>query len=1345
MSVINTRFFPSKPRIMGFKDQAAESGAELTRLQNQEEPNSTGSVAQPWTAFDLLKEEKKKESLGFEPGQYALKGSEPQVGSGEVNVQVPVVKRFGGSSMARNVVEEPVGEKLPMFALKPTKPDAVLPKKFDDGYYPVSSTGGEHKFASKMAGSEPATFDKKLILSRAAEIQDGPLLQKSESKAGLAGSAQFIQTYRPAEDWSGAVKLKSQLGAEEQTLYKLKPDLGGGPVASAERTSTPAVEKFFTPSVEKFATQPAERFTTQPIEKSAGAGGAPVIGMPTSERLTTFGGPVLEKDKIYSTSVPLSSLASSPVVEKGNVSGVEKINLTGSEKVMPVQGGSASVTSALQQTEQSGARKFGAPNVQTQLAAPTELKGAPLVQTQIASVQSFAPGKEKVGGSGSGNGSMPALQPERVATIRTQSQEIQQVQPKPTALKLEQALSGREQGVNRSLTLQDQTPIRRQEFSIATAGNGNSPNAMAMRNAEVAPSAVRKLTVPADSGTRGGATGVEIGQPLQGKKLLTETTPLAQLPSNFVKPNPQLAQIEKYSADTQLRAQADKIASGAQANALTDQSNIKLKGEVALTNLRQPDQIAVVKPGQQQLENGLQPRANAFNAIQQQQQLENGLQPRIAPLTGKTTQDLVSALKPQDKVTAGLGQNTELISGDRRSAASVIRTGTDALTTPYTIDRATGMSTAHVISGEVKLATGKMGANAPAGEILNGDKKAAPASHIAVLLNNVKDGKGDISRSLAFDRLMSNPVKSTEDRYVGGEFLLASMIIAAGAARRMPEHRAEGQVLQPRLEDSTNSSKTIKATPFAQLVDSISKAFTTGRTAEQIQAIEASRRASINQGQSDSVRYITGVELAILLAAGGVSRLRNDKSEAKATAEGKTTAQAADEAAARTTKVANSKTNFVNGRQPLNTSADTHITTQIVASMLGQRTDFMPPSVQPFNQPLFQPPVQTGRTTDVPASTVKVAQHGQPSDLVVRGERCIPGADVAIAAMLMLGGVTRKRTEERLPANPNELAEKVDRPFRLDRRLGEIVAQAKSFVAREPLPITGLRATAANLVAAGDVSIPPQYKQGAPENKIENSLVAQQFATNKLSDTNAAAKKINQDAVEVLAAPAGWVHQPLLNKDLVEEASEEILKKVEQDQQEGAGAGSAKTLYRPIWIIAPGETFVSIAEAQFGDGAIAWLIADLNVGKFTDSTFEGKRVIEIQCRQRIELPVASDIEEFRHKRQRHQDAENIITIVTASQLDIELKAATFKQFLGTLQSNMPVPGMAILPQLDLVQQKPARTAAFNISAPQFASIAAAVSLPLIVPQLDMVQNAVEATAAHVQEMRTETAKPEESI
>lgn len=763
-----------------------------------------------------------------------------------------------------------------------------------------------------------------------------------------------------------------------------------------------------------------------------------------------------------------------------------------------------------------------------------------------------------------------------------------------------------------------------------------------------------------------------------------------ELPSKSTKIQPQASQAERFTVDPQMRAQADRISAGAQMRAAEShlagslnakdkqaaaqikpqenqiatpirqhdlQTGTKLKGEVSI------DQTVPFKAGRQPQiqENGLQPKL-AQVKTQPASQSEIGMQPRVSPLTGKTQQDLISVLKPQDKPAARALTAESPVLADRKAAGATVATDRKAADAAISADRRIAASTP---------LTGKLAANG--GEALPSEKRGA---------NPVQIAKGDISRS--FEQLMSGAVKNNGDRYVGGEFLLASMIIAAGAARRMPERTSESQNQAP-----------------PSVIEIISKAFNSGKNSEQSRTVESTLPNRSQPGQSESVRYISGVELAILLAAGGISKLRHPQEK------GQSPAQTQDDAAMKPVRTASASS--VNlGNKPLASGADKNVSTPITANMPGPHTEIQAP---------FAP--------STAANTGAIKSIDKPNALpnaeqTVKGERCIPGADVAIAAMLILAGAARKRTQERMPANPDDLAEKVDRPWRLDRRLGGIVAQAKSFVVREPMPVCGMRATAANIVSSGEFSLPHQYKQGAVE------------------------QKQNSDGSGASIEPTGWMHEPVGRKEVREGGSEVKLKASEQEQQSGAAANASKILYRPMWIIAPGETFVSIAEEHFADGSLAWLIADLNRGKFSDSMIEGKRVIEIQARQRIELPVASDIEEFRHSRMQHQDAENLITIVTASQLDIELKEATFKQFLGTLQNNLPIPAVAALPQLDLVQQpKPQRVAAFGMSAPQFASIAAAVSLPLIIPHLDMVQKTSEPTV-HIQEIRSETAKPEET-
>ncbi len=111
-------------------------------------------------------------------------------------------------------------------------------------------------------------------------------------------------------------------------------------------------------------------------------------------------------------------------------------------------------------------------------------------------------------------------------------------------------------------------------------------------------------------------------------------------------------------------------------------------------------------------------------------------------------------------------------------------------------------------------------------------------------------------------------------------------------------------------------------------------------------------------------------------------------------------------------------------------------------------------------------------------------------------------------------------------------------------------------------------------------------------------------------------------------------------------------------QSESSQPLQAQPLYRPAWLISKGETLVSIAQAFFDDADIAWLIADLNIEKLIESYIDGKRVIEVRSRQKLELPVPDDIVEFYASRPRGASADNLITIVNENQLDTDVQLAS---------------------------------------------------------------------------------------
>ncbi len=107
-------------------------------------------------------------------------------------------------------------------------------------------------------------------------------------------------------------------------------------------------------------------------------------------------------------------------------------------------------------------------------------------------------------------------------------------------------------------------------------------------------------------------------------------------------------------------------------------------------------------------------------------------------------------------------------------------------------------------------------------------------------------------------------------------------------------------------------------------------------------------------------------------------------------------------------------------------------------------------------------------------------------------------------------------------------------------------------------------------------------------------------------------------------------------------------------------------LRRPSWLIKPNESLVSIAEEVYNDGRIAWLIADLNRGKFKETYLSGKRVIEIYSRERLELPVEQDIREFYQSLAKDTCTDNLVTIVLENRIDLDLVNSGLEVVLGSL-------------------------------------------------------------------------------
>lgn len=138
---------------------------------------------------------------------------------------------------------------------------------------------------------------------------------------------------------------------------------------------------------------------------------------------------------------------------------------------------------------------------------------------------------------------------------------------------------------------------------------------------------------------------------------------------------------------------------------------------------------------------------------------------------------------------------------------------------------------------------------------------------------------------------------------------------------------------------------------------------------------------------------------------------------------------------------------------------------------------------------------------------------------------------------------------------------------------------------------------------------------------------------------------------------------------------------------------TANTVKRPVYMIAHNDSLVEIAERIFNNTDVAWLIADINAGRISEHSEDGKRIIELRSRQEIELPLQSEVEEFLLAKNKAAKAENLVTIVGVSEIDRELLDSFLSTVVGGTAAE-PAKGNVAAPVLA------AETAVMPAPAPQ---------------------------------------------
>ncbi len=125
---------------------------------------------------------------------------------------------------------------------------------------------------------------------------------------------------------------------------------------------------------------------------------------------------------------------------------------------------------------------------------------------------------------------------------------------------------------------------------------------------------------------------------------------------------------------------------------------------------------------------------------------------------------------------------------------------------------------------------------------------------------------------------------------------------------------------------------------------------------------------------------------------------------------------------------------------------------------------------------------------------------------------------------------------------------------------------------------------------------------------------------------------------------------------------------------------------RPVYLVNEHDSLVEIAERLYHDSDVAWFIADINAGRITEHSDDGKRIIELRSRQEIELPLHSEVQEYLLHRKKDATADRLVTIVAVSEIDRELLDSFLNTVVGgpiaeekSEAAPAPIPTAALAP------------------------------------------------------------------
>ncbi len=314
------------------------------------------------------------------------------------------------------------------------------------------------------------------------------------------------------------------------------------------------------------------------------------------------------------------------------------------------------------------------------------------------------------------------------------------------------------------------------------------------------------------------------------------------------------------------------------------------------------------------------------------------------------------------------------------------------------------------------------------------------------------------------------------------------------------------------------------------------------------------------------------------------------------------------------------------------------------------------------------------------AGDAAVGVKGAGRAIRAEGGRYLTGVEIGL--LIAAVGIAKARNDAR-NAKPGEGAAKefsTHKGFLTERgsRITELTANVRRFPGKEitlsaMLAITGAagkQSEQANGMAnrSMDFNIRIERSIGATGGKTsKEDLVAAALFQQKEADPPAELtdkKKPEEEDSKLDTQLLGLLPSAALLRGRKNEAEETDESDDITAASDSLDLGNTASAYRRVVKIKAEETLVSIAEKEFSDANIAWLIADINFDQTTQHEIDGKRVVEVIKGQDLQLPLESEIAEFYNRRDGFVDPDNLVTIIVENEINRDKLDKDLKDILG---------------------------------------------------------------------------------